>query len=324
MQGSAWRSNTAYTPGMASQRKAKDRVTASPAERRWEFRSRDDVRRFWLRVREVPKRTDGRTPKQYERYYLALYLLALANRELLRYTVEVVEGESPDFMLRWESGETAGLEVTRATDQSLQRWLSRSEKEYPGGRAIMPSPLGYWGDQLEDEWCNFVREAIEKKVAKLSEYRSAARHDLLISDDTRAGAGDRRKVLALLAPWARDFKRKEPRLGKISVVASLDVLYDIGGESRMFPYVHWSAPEIEDGASDESFSQRAELEGRVTVERAIREPSQRHIPNDETPMPGYYVDIKGRIVKRTSNGRRFEVQIKEDGSEVVVRELPSA
>ena len=97
----------------------------------------------------------------------------------------------------------------------------------------------------------------------MSEYRLATRHDLLISDDTRAGAGDRRKVLALLAPWARDFKRKEPRLGKISVAASLDVLYDIGGESRIFPYVHWSAPEIEDGASDESFSQRAELEGRA-------------------------------------------------------------
>jgi len=298
--------------------------TASPAECRWEFRSRDDVCRFWLRVREVPRRRDGRTPKQYERYYLALYLLALAEHELLPYPLEVVEDESPDFMLTWESGEAAGLEVTRATDQSLQRWLSRAEKEHPDGWATMPSPLGYAGDQLEDEWCNFVREAIEKKVNKLSKYGPAVRHDLLVSDDTRAGAGDRRKVLALLAPWARDLKRKEPRLGKISVVASLDVLYDIGGESRIFSYVHWSAPEFGDVVSDESFSQRAELAGRVTVERAIREPSKRDIPNDDTPVPGYYVDIKGRIVKRTSEGRRFEVQIKEDGSEIVVKELPSA
>jgi hypothetical protein len=309
---------------MAYQSKTKDQPTAPHVECRWEFHSRDDVWRFWLRVRQVPKRTDGRTPKQYERYYLGLYLLGLANHELLSYPIVVAEDESPDFILIRESGETAGLEVTRATDQDLQRWLTRAEKEHPGGRAIVPSPMGYAGDRLENEWCNFVREGIEKKVAKLCEYRPAARHDLLISDDTRAGSGDRRRVLAILAPWARDLKRKEPRLGKISVVASLDVLYDIGGESRIFPYIHWSAPELDDAASNETFSQRAELAGRVTAERAIREPSQRHISSGETSVPGYYVDKKGRIVKRTSDGRRFEVRIKEDGSEVVVRELPTA
>ena len=271
----------------------------------------------------MPERGNGRTHKQYERYYLALYLLALGDHELLSYPFEVVEDESPDFMLAWESGETAGLEVTRATDHELQRWLSRVNEEHPERLTIMPSPLGYAGDQLEDEWCNFVRDAIEKKVAKLREYKSVAFHDLLISDDTRGGAGDRGKVLARLDPWARELKRKEPKLGKISAVASLDVLYDIGGESQIFPYVYWSHPE-RDVASSESFSQRAELAGQVTVERAIREPSQKHIFNDETPVPGYYVDIKGRIVKRTSGGRRFEVKIKEDGSEVVIRELPAA
>lgn len=310
---------------MAYRRKAKDRLKVFPAERCWKLRSCDDVRRFWLRVREVPRRTDGRTPKQYEQYYLGLYLLALANHDLLSYPLEVLEDESPDFMVTWKSGETTGLEVTRATDQELQRWLTRAEKDHPKGSAMMASPLGYAGDQLEDEWCNFVREAIEKKVAKLNEYKPAARHDLLVSDDTRAGAGNRRKVLALLAPWVRDLKRRESRLGKISVAASLDVLYDIGGESRIFPYIHWSAPELEDAAADETFSQRVELAGRVTVERAIREPSQRYVPTDEneTPVPGYYVDFNGRIVKRTPDGRRFEVRIKKDGKELVVRELPS-
>ena len=308
---------------MAYRQNTKDQLSASPAECRWEFRSRDDVTRFWRQVREVPQRKNGRTPKQYERYYLGLYLLGLANHESLSYPLEVVEGESPDFVLIWKSGEMTGLEVTRATDQDLQRWLSRAEKEGPEGETILPSPFGYAGDQLENEWCDFVREAIEKKVAKLKAYRAAARHDLLISDDTRAGAGNRRKVLALLTPWARELKRKELRLGKISVVAALDVLYDIGGESRIFPYIHWSAPELDDMASGESFSERAELAGRVAVERAIREPSQRDIPSDEIPMPGYYVDKTGRIVKRTFEGRRFEVRIKEDGSEVVIRGLPS-
>jgi hypothetical protein len=309
---------------VANQRKPKNRITVSTAEDRWEFRSRDDVRRFWLRVREVPRRTDGRTTKQYERYYLGLYLLALADHESLSYPIEVVEGESPDFVLKWKGGEAAGLEVTRATDQQLQRWLNRSEKEHPNGRPLISSPMGYAGDQLEEEWCGFVREAIDKKVAKLSGYRPAARHDLLISDDTRAGAGDRRKVVAQLDPWVRDLKRKESKLGKVSVVASLDVLYDLGGESRIFPYVQWSAGELEDGAFEEGFSRRAALAGRVTVERTIREPFQRTVSSGEPPVPGYYLDISGRIVKRTSEGRRFEVRLKADGSEVVVRELPSA
>jgi hypothetical protein len=116
-------------------------------------------------------------------------------------------------------------------------------------------------------------------------------------------------------------KSKEPRLGKISVAASLDILYDIGGESRILPYAHWSTPES-GGISNESFSQRAELAGRVMVERAIREPSERNPPSDAPAVPGYYVDTKGRIIKRTSEGHRFEVRIKQDGSEVVVKELP--
>ena len=158
----------------------------------------------------------------------------------------------------------------------------------------------------------------------LGQYRPASRYDLLVADDTRAGAGERRKALALLAPWARDLKRKEPRLGIISAVASLDILYDIGGESRIFPYVHWSAPESNESTYAESLSERAELAGRVTVERAIREPSQRHMPTNEAPLPGYYVDIKGRIIKRTFDGHRFEIRIGQDGTEVIVRELPAA
>lgn len=271
----------------------------------------------------MPRRTNGRTAKQYERYYLGLYLLALADHQLLSYPLTVAEGEAPDFLVTWKSREATGLEVTRATDQELQRWLTRAEKEHLDVATMMFSPSGYVGDQLEREWCGFVREAIEKKVAKLDKYKAVERCDLLVSDDTRAGAGDRRKVVELLSNWARDLKRREPRLGKISFAASLDILYDIGGESRIFPYVSWSAPELED-TTCESFSQRAELAGRVSVERAIREPSQRLVPSDDTPVPGYYVDIEGRVVKVTPEGRRFEVRIKEDGSAAVVRELPPA
>ena len=307
---------------MAYVHKAKDRMTTDSSEGRWEFGSREELYRFWLQVREMPRRKAGRTPKQYERYYLGLYLLSLGNHELLFYPVKVVGGESPDFVVTSRTGDTSGLEVTRATEQDLQRWLASEERKHPEGLTAMASFSGYTADQLENEWCNFVRAAIEDKIAKLKKYRSAPSHDLLVADDTRTGAGDRREVVSLLDPWARELKCKESRLGKISIVASLDVLYDLGGESRIFPYVHWSAPELDQVQSNESFSERAELVGRVTVERAIREPSLRDIPSGESPAPGYYVDQTGRIVKLTSDGGRFEVRLQEDGSEIIVRELP--
>jgi hypothetical protein len=191
---------------------------------------------LWHDVREVPRRTQGRTTKQYERHYLGLYLLALADQGLLSYPLKVEEGESPDFFLEWESGETTGLEVTRATDEELQRWMTRAEKEHPEGSAMLASPCGYAGDQLEKQWCDLVRNAIEAKVPKLPGFRPALRHDLLVPDDTRTGPGDRRKVLATLTPWARELKQKAPKLGTMSVTVSLDVLFDIGGDSRIVPY----------------------------------------------------------------------------------------
>ena len=142
----------------------------------WEIRSAMDVQVLWREVREVPSRTtQGRTHKQYERHYLGLYLLALSDYGLLSYPLKVEEGESPDFFLRWACGETPGLEVTRATDNELQRWMSCAEKEHPDGLAMMASPYGYAGDQLEKQWCDLVRNAIEAKVPKLPRFRPALR-----------------------------------------------------------------------------------------------------------------------------------------------------
>jgi hypothetical protein len=180
---------------------------------------------------------------------------------------------------------------------------------------MLASPFGgYGGDQLEKEWCDLVRKAIEKKVAKLSGYRPASRYDLLVSDDTRTGAGDRRKVLAILTPWARELKQKEPKLGKVSVVASLDVVYDIGGESRVFPYIEWSAPKLDEAAGGEAFSDRVEHAGRIAAEEAIH-------AHKAAGRAIYFIDGRGRLVKQTSDGRRFEVRVNQDGEESTIQEL---
>ena len=301
---------------MKSATKGERRPLPRAAEVAWEFHSHDDVRRFWVRVRDVPRRTGGRTQKQYERFYLALYLLALADHEALTFPFKVVEGESPDFMLTFQSGEITGLEVTRATAEALQAALTRAEREHPEGTVMWASPLGYAGDQIEREFCDIVKRTVEAKVAKLSDFRPAARHDLLIPDDTGAGAGDRRRVLSILARWACELRQREPRLGKISIVASLDVLYDVGGESRIFPYVSWSAPQSQEFSEGVGFSDRAEDAGRIAVEDAIRK-------RQSAGLASYFIDGRQRLVKQTSNGRRFEVRVDANGDEITIRELLS-
>lgn len=284
------------------------------ANRSIQIRVATDVRAFWLKVRDVPRRTEGRSKKQYERYYLGLYLLALGDHGLLRYPLNVFEGEKPDFTLVGNSGKTIGLEVTRATDEDLQAAMTRAETDHPDGQAIPPSPLGYVGDDLEKKWCAVVRQVVEKKLAKLPEYIPASRYDLMVPDDTRMGAGDRRKVMTILGPWARELKKREPKLGRISAAASLDILYDIGGRSLILPFIEWSSPESQDAAPGLSFSDRVEYGGQFAVKNQI----ERH---KEAGNPVYSTDARGRLVKEMPDGHKFEVRVSETGEETTVRDL---
>jgi hypothetical protein len=284
------------------------------AKRAIQIRSAADVRTLWLKVRDVPRRAEGRSKKQYERYYLGLYLLALADRRILRYPLKVLEGDSPDFMLVGKSGEETGLEITRATDEDLQAAITQGEKDHENERAFIASLRGYVGDELESEWCTLVRDAVEKKIPKFTNYRLASRYDLLVPDDTRMGAGDRRKVMEILTPWVRELKLREPSLGRISVVASFDVLYDIGGASLIVPFVEWSSAKSTGVSKGESFSERVEYAGRFVAKSAIR-------AHKAAGSPLYSLDATGNLVKETPDGRRFEVRISESGEESTVQEL---
>lgn len=293
---------------------------------RWKFSSAPDIGRFWQAVCSVPRRTEGRRHYHEERYSLGLYLLALAEHGLLTYPLRVDQGESPDFMLTWPSDKVTGLEVTRATEQWLQRAMTASDKEY-GRRAVEatasgdePEPVciplsqgGWVGDEAEVEWCSLVRGAIERKLAKLPNFRPVSHHDLLIYDDTPLPAVDRRKVLAGINPWARKLNEKEPSFRKISVIISLDVLFDLGGACRIFPYIDWSAPELGDPKDLRAFSARVEDAGWIAVERAVG----RHTGMQK---PVYFKHSRDKTVKLTPSGRRYEVRLRADGEEIV-REL---
>lgn len=293
----------------------------------WNFTSIADVRRFWRDVCSVPGRIEGRRHYHEERYSLGLYLLALAEDEQIPYPLRIEQGESPDFMLTWPSGELTGLEVTRATEQWIQRAMTASEKEYrrraataaasgeqPEPACIPLSEAGWVGNEAELEWCSLIRSAIEQKLVKLPNLRPVSRHDLLIYDDTPLPAVDRRKVLAAISPWARRLNEKRPAFGKISVIISLDVLFDLGGTCRIFPYIDWSTAELDDSKNLRAFSARVEDAGQIAVERAVG----RHTGMKK---PVYFKHSGDKLVKLTPDGRRFEVRLREDGEEIV-RELP--
>jgi hypothetical protein len=294
---------------------------------RWNFTSIEDVERFWGGVCSVPGRAKGRKHYHEERYSLGLYLLALAEHKLLTYPLRIEQGESPDFMLTWPSGELNGLEVTRATEQWLQRSMTVSENEFgrrvanaapPGGQpkpvCIPLSHAGWVGDEAEVEWCSLIRRAIEQKVAKLPTFRPASHHDLLIYDDTPLPAVDRRSVLAAINPWARKLNEKRPAFGRISVAISLDLLFDLGGACRIFPYIDWSAPKLDDPKDLRTLSARVEAAGRIAVERAVGQHSGMQ-------KPVYFKHSRDKVVKLTPSGRRFEVKLREDGEDII-RELP--
>lgn len=297
----------------------------------WKIDSFDDVKRLWSSVRSVPGRTQGRKHHDYERYCLGLYLLNLGTRRLLSYPFQVEQGrqhESPDFMVTWSSEEVTGLEVTRATTPSLQRRMTVAEREYRRREAVAeasgkdPQPVILWpagyggvsGDEVERQFCTLLKEAITKKVEKLSGFRPASRHDLLVCDDTPLGAGDRRKIVAALNPWIRNLAASATQLGTISVIVSLDVVFDLGGSPRLLPYIEWNAPELNGVGETNDLSERIEYAGQHAATQVL----QRHI---EQNNPVYSMDSRGRLVKQTSDGDRLEVRVGEDGTEIIVSRL---
>ncbi len=222
------------------------------------------------------------------------------------------------------SAKVTGLEVTRATTEDAQRWLTNAQREFDrrlaearrSGRAAKPvigmlNQAGWMGDQPEQEWYSLVRLAVEKKLALLASYKPASRHDLLVYDDTDLPAVDRRKVLARLRPWVLDLRRRAPALGKVSVIISLDLLYDIGRTARILPYVEPIQPETADQAV--ALSKSAEQAGQVEVQKALNLAVAKR-------QSLYFIDSRGRLVKESPDGR-FEVKIREDGEETVVRRI---
>ncbi|MGO9060220.1 MAG: hypothetical protein ACLQU2_22995 [Candidatus Binataceae bacterium] len=315
----------------------------------WEFRSAEDVSRFWKKHRHVPGRADGREHHHEERFCLGLYLFALARHGFLGYPFTVKQFRvqvSPDFMLRWPSGESTGLEVTRAAEESQQEAKTVAAKEYrrreteAAASGTLPHPViiqgsriaqeefiasgglssawrytpGWAGGKYEAEWCSLVQKAIEKKIDKLPSFKLAAYHELIVYDDTPFIGADQGTVITTMRQWVQNLPKDKPAFSKISIIKSLDVIYDLRGECRLFPYVEWSELKRDDRESLMALAQRVEEAGQVAVEKAISE----HAAMGQAV---HFMDGRGRLIKQTPDGRRFQMRVLDDGEEVVVKEL---
>ncbi len=288
---------------------------------RWNFRSAADVKEFWKRFQRVPARR-RRTKRDEERYCLALYLLALATYRKLRYPLRIEEGESPDFIVTWSSGKRTGLEVTKATNMWVQHQRTQAEDEYQrrqiaakaSGTEARPvafdlSRRGWIGDEAGTEWLSFIKQGVERKLPKLVAFRSTSRQDLLVYDDTPLPAIDRAKVLPVLSRWLSETRKANPRLGRLSIIISLDLLLDSGDGLEVLPFINWSNP----GATPD-FGERVEFAGEKAVTTAIRKHKQEG-------HPIHFTDRTGRLVKEMPDGTRYEVRVEPNGHEVVIGEL---
>ena len=281
------------------------------------------MKEFWKRFQRVPARK-RRTKRDEERYCLALYLLALATHRKLKYPLRIEEGESPDFLVTWSSGKTTGLEVTKATNMWVQREMTKMEVEFEkremeakahGAEAepvsLTLSQHGWSGNQAEAQWLWFIQDAVKRKLSKLTKFRSTSRQDLVVYDDTPLAAIERPKVFPVLSRWLSQTRNVNPRLGRVSIIVSLDLLLETGDGLEVLPFVNWSNP---DATPD--FGERIEFIGEKAVTTAIRKHKQQG-------RPIHFTDSRGRLVKEVTDGTRYQVRVEPNGKEVVIGKLGS-
>lgn len=224
----------------------------------WEFCSLEDVERFWAAVRSVPLRAEGRKHHHEEEYAAGLYLVLLGRHGLFNYPLRLASGESPDFMLTWPSGETSGLEVTRATTEPFQKVMSDVDREFfrreqeakaKGVEAeavsIVYNPLGWTDGQCVRKWCDQMLEAIIRKLEKLGTFRQASRHELLICNDADVPlfpGREREQAFDRVASKLRELDSRYPQsFHSVSVIMSFDVEHDISRNRRLLAYrENWS------------------------------------------------------------------------------------
>lgn len=136
----------------------------------------------WVGPRTGP---DKRTQDQMEEYILRRLLVAWKVSGCLSFPV-VVHAErgrdaEPDFVLSWPNGKTVGIEVTEASEENYQAWLTK-EAHSPSGEGV-PHNLS------TDRTLKELARAITAKNRKYDRgwYQAPDACDLVVYDNTASG-----------------------------------------------------------------------------------------------------------------------------------------
>jgi hypothetical protein len=120
--------------------------------------------------------------------------------------------------------------------------LTHAEKS--GAPALDLGPEAGWLEgQRESLWVERMKYAVMQKLELIPKYRKASRQDLLIYDNTPLIGVNRDRVIANIRDWIREYRSAVPSFGILSIIISLDVVLDAGGECRVLPFINWSQPE---------------------------------------------------------------------------------
>ncbi len=131
--------------------------------------SKEDLFSYFNQLcNKVPEREENRYKERQiakEIFCIERYLCTLAKHQKLEFPINLQQDESTDFFICSQNMVT-GLEITEATTQAYQKWLN----ETAGQTALFPDG-GYVGDQQQRLVCDSIKERIETKNKKLSEYQ---------------------------------------------------------------------------------------------------------------------------------------------------------
>ena len=203
----------------------------------------------------VPPRTAGRTAHHRERYCIVKYLRQLNTQNLLRFPFELSKEESPDFVLRFQSGQSIGIEHTDFGSEQYQRALDSLERE-PANTSIKfsdfdkPNDLrdvrvafvrpgeklsgaGWEGNKPEEQWVELLNQRILAKTEKLNRdhFSRHNRNELLLYDNSHVVVAVNLDRALLMLVESRNSKEREPsekcEFDTISVVRDSIVAIDV-------------------------------------------------------------------------------------------------
>jgi hypothetical protein len=178
----------------------------------------------------VPRRTEGRTTTDTERWTICRLLATLNQQGRLHFPLKIAHGDRPDFELV-KGNSSTGIEITEAISQSYAACLALAERIKPHAviemslfrpdsprkttqelkEIIAASSLtgsGWAGNSAEEEWAIFLAENISGKHLKLLNYRQYPVNWLAIYDNLPLPNVNLADAIAHLAPkiaplWTR-------------------------------------------------------------------------------------------------------------------------